>query len=100
MRRFRFPVEAGQILQFARAVGEENPIYGTDGPEAAEALPLLIELSVAEREALRWDAVDAIRSVGNDAAAEELALRVACSVVAQGAGFRIRRIRPDVRSVQ
>jgi hypothetical protein len=37
MRRFRFPVEAGQILQFARAVGEENPIYGTDGPEAAEA---------------------------------------------------------------
>ncbi len=27
MKRFLFPVEAGQILQFARAIGDPNPVY-------------------------------------------------------------------------
>ncbi len=35
-----FPVEAGQILQFARAIGDPNPAYGDEervaGPAAAE----------------------------------------------------------------
>ena len=27
MGTFRFPVEAGQIMLFARAVGDPNPVY-------------------------------------------------------------------------
>lgn len=34
-KKFRFPVEAGQILQFARSIGDNNPVY-TD-PDSAEA---------------------------------------------------------------
>jgi acyl dehydratase len=34
----RFPVEAGQVLQFARAIGDTNPVF-TD-PEAAAAAGL------------------------------------------------------------
>jgi hypothetical protein len=33
----RFPVEASHILMFARAIGDENPVYtDPDSPEAAE----------------------------------------------------------------
>jgi hypothetical protein len=34
----RFPVEVGQVLQFARAIGDENPVF-TD-PDAASAAGL------------------------------------------------------------
>lgn len=37
-KSFRFPVEAGQILHFARAIGDENPVYSDpDSPEAKAA---------------------------------------------------------------
>lgn len=34
---FRFPVEAGHILMFARALGDDNPIYSDPGHEATRA---------------------------------------------------------------
>jgi len=36
MSKVRFPVEAGHIMMFARALGDENPIY-RDGEQAAAA---------------------------------------------------------------
>ncbi len=35
MKTFRFPVEAGQILQFARAIGDPNPAYVDPESDAA-----------------------------------------------------------------
>ena len=37
MRTFRFPVEAGQILQFARAIGDSNSVYADADSLAARA---------------------------------------------------------------
>jgi len=38
----RFPIEAGHVLQFARAIGDENPVFSDPGAAAAaglEAIP-------------------------------------------------------------
>ena len=44
---FRFPVEAGHILQFARAIGDPNPVY-TDADHArAEFIRVQCELARA-----------------------------------------------------
>ncbi|MDG2306639.1 MAG: MaoC family dehydratase N-terminal domain-containing protein [Candidatus Binatia bacterium] len=37
MKTFRFPVEAGQVLQFARAIGDSNPVYTDPDSPAAKA---------------------------------------------------------------
>ena len=37
-----FPVEAGQILQFARALGDDNPIYADPGYGAGTSLGAVI----------------------------------------------------------
>lgn len=42
MTDWDFPVEAGQILQFARALGDENPIYADAGYAAATPLGSVI----------------------------------------------------------
>ena len=34
MTDLRFPVEAGHIMMFARAIGDDNPAYGGDAPLA------------------------------------------------------------------
>jgi len=36
MADVRFPVEAGHIMMFARAIGDDNPAYYDGTPEAAE----------------------------------------------------------------
>jgi hypothetical protein len=33
-----FPIEAGQVLQFARAIGDENPVYTDESSPQARAL--------------------------------------------------------------
>jgi acyl dehydratase len=43
MTRYEFPIETGQILLFARAIGDANPIYAD--PERAIAPPTFVQSS-------------------------------------------------------
>lgn len=55
MTSFRFPVEAGQIMLFARAAGDPNPVYRD--PQAAQTLAVggIIAPPTFAQASAQWD---------------------------------------------
>ena len=52
----RFPVEAGHVLTFARAIGDDNPVYRDPDSAAAQQLGGLLAPPTFTQASAQWDA--------------------------------------------
>jgi HEAT repeat protein len=66
------------LMEMAESSRDENvrraAVQGLShvGPPAAEAIPLLVGVATLEQESIRWDAVEAMRSIGGEEASRVL----------------------------